>query len=101
MSPAMTDHGAPPRPYVPAPEVPDALDVDVYGELRRLAADFPAFRFRIQGGWDRRRMRWVAERVRGLDAGLHTVITTDLAELRAALDAAPGPVMPQPAPHLP
>ena len=80
----MTDHGAPPRPQAPAPEVPDALDV--CGELRRLAADFPAFRFRIQGGWDRKRTRWAAERVRGMDAGLHTVITTDLDELRAALE---------------
>ena len=31
------------------------------------------------------RMRWVAERISGLDAGLHTVITTDLDELRAVL----------------
>jgi hypothetical protein len=27
----------------------------------------------------------VAERIRGMDEGLHTVITTDLSELRAAL----------------
>ena len=79
----MSDHGAPPLPRVPAPEVPDALDV--HGELRRLAGDYPAFRFRTQAGHDRMRMRWVAERISGLDAGLHTVITTDLDELRAVL----------------
>ncbi len=56
-------------------------------ELNRLAADYPAFRFRTQRGWDRTRLRWVAERVRGLDMGVHTMITTDLRELRAALDA--------------
>jgi hypothetical protein len=58
---------------------------DRTGGLQRLAADYPAFRFRIQQGWDRTRLRWVAERIRGLDEGLHTAITTDLAELRAAL----------------
>ena len=86
----MTDHGAPLGHYVPAPEVPDALDVPA--ELRRLAADYPTFRFRTQRGWDRTRLRWVAERVHGLDAGVHTVITTELSELRATLSA----VTPQP-----
>lgn len=42
-------------------------------------------RFRTQRGWDHQRLRWVAERIDGMDAGLHTVITTDLDELRAAL----------------
>lgn len=56
-------------------------------ELYRLAADYPAFRFRTQQGWDRTRLRWVAERIRGIDGGLHTVITTDLSELRTALSA--------------
>ena len=79
----MTNDGAPPRQRALAPEMSDTLDVQA--ELRRLAADYPAFRFRTQTGYDRKRMRWVAERVQGLDAGLHTVITTDLAELRAVL----------------
>jgi len=66
----------------------DSVAIDSWthdGELRRLAADYSAFRFRTQSGWDRRQPRWVAERVKGLDAGLHTVITTDLGELLAAL----------------
>lgn len=66
----------------------ETVTVDAWdrtGELQRLAAEYPAFRFRTQHGWDRSRLRWVAERIRGLDEGLHTAITTDLAELRAAL----------------
>jgi len=58
-------------------------------ELARLAADYPAFRFRTQHGWDRIGLRWVAERIRGLDEGLHTAITTDRSELRAALGTPP------------
>ena len=81
----MTNDGAPPRQRALAPEVSDTLDVP--GGLRRLAADYPAFRFRTRPGHDRTRLRWVAERIRGMDAGLHTVITTDFDELRAALDA--------------
>ena len=77
----MNDHDAYPR--VTAPDAPGAEAVQT--ELRRLAAAYPAFRFRTQGGWDHRQVRWVAERIRGIDPGLHTVITTDLAELRAAL----------------
>ena len=69
----MTDHGAAQRPQAQALEMSDTLDVP--GELRRLAADYPAFRFRTQAGHDRMRMRWVAERVQGLDAGLHTHLT--------------------------
>jgi hypothetical protein len=66
----------------------DSVTLDSWdrtGELARLAAAYPAFRFRTQRGWDRTRLRWVAERIRGLDEGLHTAITTDLGELRAAL----------------
>ena len=80
----MTDHGARSRPQVPALDTSDALAV--YRELERLAENYPAFRFRTQGGWDHRKVRWVAERIRGTDEGLHTVITTDLCELHSALD---------------
>ena len=78
----MNDHDAYPR--VTPPDAP--CGETVQAELRRLAAGYPAFRFRTQQGWDRGRLRWVAERIQGTDAGLHTVITTDLAELHAALE---------------
>jgi hypothetical protein len=70
----------------PALDTSDAYAV--HAELGRLAAAYPAFRFRTQAGWDRKSIRWVAERIRGLDPGLHTVITADLSELIAALVAA-------------
>jgi|ERR1022692_757182 hypothetical protein len=66
----------------------DSLTLDSWDrteELQRLATEYPAFRFRTQQGWDRTRLRWVAERIRDMDEGLHTAITTDLADLRAAL----------------
>ena len=53
--------------------------------LRDLAAGHPEFRFfRAPTCWSRGQ-RWVAERVRGLDPGVHTVITAHLSELREAL----------------
>ncbi len=55
--------------------------------LQQARSRLPGLPFRIQRGWDRTRLCWVAERVRGLDVGVHTVITTDVHELRAALDA--------------
>jgi hypothetical protein len=53
-------------------------------ELDDLKAAFPAFRFshRPVG---RHGSCWVAERKNGLDPGVHTLITSDLSELRAAL----------------
>ena len=53
-------------------------------ELDRLAAAYPAFWFARQPG-GRHGICWVAQRKAGLHPGLHTVITADLAELRAAL----------------
>ncbi len=78
--------GAAPR--VAQLEAPDALAV--HRELERLAGTYPAFRFRTQQGWDRRLLRWVAERRNGLTPGLHTVITASLAELHSALDGDQG-----------
>lgn len=66
-----------------APAAPFVAQVQA--ELERLAAEYPAFRFSTRAGWDRERVRWVAERIRAADTGVHTVITTDLGELRAAL----------------
>ncbi len=53
-------------------------------ELNRLASAYPAFWFSREA-IGRRGARWVARRKDGLRPGLHTVITADLAELRAAL----------------
>jgi len=60
---------------------------EIARELNRLAACYPALRFGTDTGWDRKTLRWVPERIDGLAPGLHTAITTDLDELRAALDA--------------
>lgn len=79
----MNDHDA--KLPVTAPAAP--FMAQVQAELDRLAADYPEFRFSIRAGWDHDRVRWVAERTRGLDPGVHTVVTTDLDELRAALDS--------------
>lgn len=55
-------------------------------DLGALIACYPQFRFcRTRIG--HRGIRWVAERANGLEPGLHTMITADLGELRAALDA--------------
>jgi len=78
----MSDHCAQTCSGAPAqitPGSPDAAD-----EIDRLTAAYPAFRFRCQTV-GRHGTRWVAERKIGLHPGLHTVITDDLAELRAAL----------------
>jgi hypothetical protein len=49
-----------------------------------LIACYPQFRFgRARIG--HRGLRWVAERIDGTRPGLHTMITADLGELRAAL----------------
>jgi hypothetical protein len=53
-------------------------------DLGVLIACYPQFRFcRARVG--RRGLRWVAERIDGSKPGLHTMITADLGELRAAL----------------
>jgi hypothetical protein len=53
-------------------------------DLGVLIARYPQFRFcRARVG--RRGLRWVAERIDGAQPGLHTMITADLRELRAAL----------------
>ncbi len=58
---------------------------DIAMVLGSLHSSYPAFRFRCaQVGWPGR--RWIAERINGLDPGLHTMITADLAELHEALD---------------
>jgi hypothetical protein len=53
-------------------------------QLRRLAAEFPAFHIAMETTADHYRVRFVA---RGRDADVHprVVITSDTAELRAAL----------------
>jgi len=53
--------------------------------LSLLTALYPAFRFRRER-LGPRGPRWVAVRRNGRDPGVHTVITSDLGELRAALD---------------
>ncbi len=65
-----------------APE--DLTDHDVGPLLGVLIASYPAFRFSY-GRAGRHGCRWVAERVNGLDLGLHTMITADFTELRDAL----------------
>lgn len=57
---------------------------DIGPVLGGLIAGYPAFRFRY-ASVGRHGDRWIAERVNGLDLGLHTVITADLSELREAL----------------
>jgi len=78
----VTDHGARACPSAPAQISPGSLNAA--DELGRLAAAYPAFRFRSQT-IGRHGARWVAERKNGLHTGLHTIITADLTELRAAL----------------
>lgn len=53
-------------------------------QLRLLTLTYPAFRFRRERA-PRGGLRWAAERINGLDPGLHTLITADLHELRQAL----------------
>jgi len=78
----MTDHGARACPGASAQITPGSLAAS--DELDRLTAAYPAFRFRCETV-GRHGTRWIAERKIGLHPGLHTVITADLAELRAAL----------------
>lgn len=80
----MDDDVAQSRPADPGPQQSGTLAVR--RELERLAREYPAFRFTTLDGRGHREPRWVAERIRGLDPGLHTVITADLGELRASLD---------------
>ena len=68
----MTDHD-----LQPCPDAAGAI-------LGLLAARYPAFRFRRER-LEPRGQRWIALRKKGLDPGLHTLITADLGELRAAL----------------
>lgn len=75
-----------------APELPELADPadlsrdDISHALVWLHTHYPAFRF-LRGpvGW--LGQRWIAERIDGLDSGLHTLITADLDELCVALDA--------------
>jgi hypothetical protein len=53
-------------------------------ELDRLASMYPAFRFTLEV-IGRHGSCWVARRKSGMRPGPHTVITSDLAELHAAL----------------
>jgi len=64
----------------------NSVTAAVYGpsELDRLASAYPAFWFGREA-IGRHGTCWVARRRDGLRPGLHTVITADLAELRAAL----------------
>lgn len=78
----MTDHDA--HRLETTAAAPGASQVQA--ELARLAAEYPAFRFRAEAGWLGDRLRWIAERIRGLEPGVHTVITADLGELRTELD---------------
>jgi hypothetical protein len=79
----MTDHDAQPRSYTPTPPPRISL-LNAQDELGLLAAQYPQFRFRRENiGW--RGPGWIAERLNGLDPGLHTAITSDIEELRAAL----------------
>ena len=77
----MTDHRARHGTEVTAPAGTPATTAR---ELGRLAAAYPAFRFsREHVG--RHGQCWVAERRDRMAHGVHTVITADIAELRAAL----------------
>jgi hypothetical protein len=58
-------------------------------ELDRLASMYPAFWFTLEV-IGRHGSSWVARRKNGLRPGLHTVITSDLAELHAALASLEG-----------
>jgi len=83
----MSDHGARACPGASAPITPDAPAAA--DEISRLTVAYPAFRFGCQMV-GRHGSCWVAERKNGLHPGLHTVITSDLGELHAALAAEGG-----------
>jgi len=82
----MTDHDATRRPETRA-----LVDCDadaVARELDRLRVDYLQFTFsREDYGWHG--MCWVARRSDRVGHRVHTVVTTDLRELRAALDGDP------------
>jgi hypothetical protein len=78
----MSDHGALRCPDTSAP----AALVLTAQELDRLAAAYPAFRFSRENV-GRHGTCWVAERLDRLGYGVRTVITPDIAELRAALSS--------------
>jgi hypothetical protein len=71
------------------PRLSDPTDLsqdDTGHVLGWLHRQYPAFRFLCGPvGWHSQ--RWTAERIDGLDPGLHTLITADLRELCSALDA--------------
>ena len=69
----MTDHDLQPRLHAAG------------GMLGLLTVTYPAFRFRRERV-SPRRSRWIATRRNGCDPGVHTIVTADLGELRAALD---------------
>ena len=71
-------------PQLPPPDAP--ADHDTGPALGVLIACYPQFRF-CRARIGHRGLRWVAERVDGTRPGLHTMITADLSELRAALSA--------------
>jgi hypothetical protein len=70
-----------------APELPgpdEMTDDDIGHVLGTLITAHPGFRIRYQQvGWlgD----RWIAERIKALEPGVHTMITADARELHAAL----------------
>jgi hypothetical protein len=74
----MSDHVARTCPGAAGQITPEA------GELDRLTAAYPAFRFGCET-IGRHGSCWVARRINGLNPGVHTVITADLDELRTAL----------------
>ena len=64
-------------------------DDQIGSALRALAAGYPGFRFfREPRGWHRQH-RWIAERVKGAEPGLHTVITADFQRTAQGINAGP------------
>jgi len=51
---------------------------EIARELNQLAGAYPAFRFRTQGSPRSEGLRWVAERIDGLNPGLHPAMTRTL-----------------------
>ena len=82
----MTNDGARRCPGASAQIAPG--DLGAADEIDRLTAAYPAFRFSREH-IGRHGACWVAERRRRRSTGLHTVITSDLGELLAAISAPP------------
>jgi hypothetical protein len=67
----------------------DAMHLYDHDPLASLVKTYPAFRFNLRTV-GRHGDCWIAERKDGLTPGLHTIITADLEELRAALASQEG-----------